>query len=71
MIFSQACIKAGRDRVVCRIQALTEQGEALGETQGLPSLQTEGGRREKDNGGGDCGEQQRWEKDLCWSFMDH
>ena len=70
MLLSQAGIEGSRDGGVCCIQALTEQGEALGETQGLPSLQTEGGRREKDNGGGGCGGTTEMGGLMCWSFRD-
>lgn len=55
MLLSQAGIEGGRDGRARRIQALTEQGEALGETQGWPSLQIKGGMREKGDGGGGCG----------------
>lgn len=55
MLLSQPGVEVCRDRGVCRVQALTELGEALGKTQGLPSLQTECGRGEKDSTGGSCG----------------
>lgn len=51
MFLSQAGIEGGRDGEVCCIQALAEQGEALEETQGLPSLWPERERREKNSGG--------------------
>lgn len=55
MLLLQPGVEVCRDRRVCRVQALTELGEALGETQGLPSLQTEFERKEKDSTGGSCG----------------
>lgn len=55
MFLLQPCVEVCRDRGVCLVQALTELGEALGETQELPSLQTEFEREEKDSIGGSCG----------------
>lgn len=52
MLLSQAGVERSRDRGARGIQALTEQREALGETQGLPSQQVESERRETSNRGG-------------------
>lgn len=52
ILLSQAGIEGGRDRGAHRIQALTEQGKALGETQRLLLLQIESGRVETNNHGG-------------------
>lgn len=70
MLLSQAGIEGGRDRGACHIQALTEHSEALGEKEGLPSLQTEGGIREKGNGGGCGGTAEMTEGLMCRSFGD-
>lgn len=55
MLLLQTGVDVYTDRGVSRVQDLTELGEALGKTQGLPSLQTEFGRGEKDSTGGSCG----------------
>lgn len=69
MLLSQAGIEGGRDGGARHIQALTEQGETLGETQGKPSLQIEGGRREKGNGVGGCGGTTEMEEGLVLDFQ--
>lgn len=72
MVLSQAGIEGGRDKGVCCIQALTEQGEALGETQGHRGcyhcrLRVGGERQTTEEDA--VGVQQRWEKDSCWELQ--
>lgn len=55
MLVLQLGVEVCRDTGVCHVQALTELGKALGKTQGLPSLQTEFERKEKDSTGESCG----------------